>query len=335
MVTTKGRICFSFFFLHSNREPSDVPSDGFRFSELDSKPCYFYTKPMTKKKKKQKKKRYILRRITALACLLLVCCIVLRLTRFHTQNGVPQPLAGETKYIKLLGNYVPVQQGVAVSSFAAADFHMQDNGRLQYTGSTDTLFGIDVSSHQGRIDWQRVAADGVQFAFLRAGSRGYTEGLLYRDERFEENYRGAVQAGIPIGAYFFSQATSVKEAEEEAELLLEILDGRELQYPVVFDWEYVNESARTTPMKPQQVSECCLAFCRIIEDAGYQPMVYFNCYTAYLYYDLTLVDEIPFWAAEFADSPSFYYRYSILQYSCTGSVDGIKGNVDLNLAFIS
>ncbi|MBR5501781.1 MAG: glycoside hydrolase family 25 protein [Oscillospiraceae bacterium] len=267
--------------------------------------------------------------------LLLLVGAALWLICFRKQNGTPQPLAGETKYIKLLGNYVPVQQGVAVSEYAAADFSAAEDGRLHYTGNEDTLFGIDVSSHQGRIDWQRVAADGVEFAFLRAGSRGYTEGLLYRDERFEENYLGATKAGIPVGAYFFSQATSVEEAEAEAELLLDILDGRELQYPVVFDWEYVNETARTTATEPQQVSECCLAFCRIIEKAGYQPMVYFNCYTAYLYYDLNLVDEIPFWAAEFTDSPSFYYNYSILQYSCTGSVDGIKGNVDLNIAFCS
>jgi len=303
---------------------------------LDRAALVFYTIGMAKKKRTTKKQKYLRRRAAAFS--LLAALLVLGgavLVRQFVKGPPVAPIAGETKYVKLLDDYVPVQSGVAPSPYSERDFYVDEAGRLQYAGDAETWFGIDVSSHQGSIDWKRVAQSGVEFAFLRVGSRGYTEGQLYRDTHFERNYNEASAAGLPLGVYFFSQATSVEEAEDEARLLLEILDGRTLEYPVVFDWEYVSEEARTTPMQPQQVSECCRAFCKMVQRAGYTPMVYFNCYTAYLYYDLAAVSDIDFWAAEFTDSPSFYYDYTILQYSCTGSVDGIEGDVDLNLAFVN
>ena len=113
----------------------------------------------------------------------------------------------------------------------------RDGEFLRYESSTVTSqIGIDVSAHQQDIDWQRVAASGVQFAILRAGYRGYTEGSIQEDAYFEQNLAGAIDAGLDVGVYFFSQAMDEQEAREEARFVLDKISGYQLAYPVFFDW---------------------------------------------------------------------------------------------------
>ena len=196
--------------------------------------------------------------------------------------------------------------------------------------------GVDVSAWQGDIDWEQVAASGIEFAMIRLGYRGYEKGQLTEDKYAKQNLTGAKDAGLKVGAYFFSQALSIEEADEEIKFMLEILGEHYLAMPIVLDWEIPSEKARTYgKMDARTLTDIQLHFCKVMTEKGYTPMVYFNCYTAYLYYDLAAVSDIDFWAAEFTDSPSFYYDYTILQYSCTGRVNGIEGDVDLNLAFVN
>ena len=208
------------------------------------------------------------------------------------------------------------------------------SGRISYGGDVDAILGVDVSGWMGTIDWEAVAEDGVHFAILRAGRRGYTEGGLFRDDKFDEYYRGATAAGLDVGAYFFSQATTVAEAEEEARLVLEMLDGRALTLPVFFDWELPAKHARTQSVSAETVTRCALAFFPIIEDAGYTPAWYASMDIAYTRYDLEPLGDYYFWFAQYSGKPTYYYKFNIWQYSSSGKVKGISYDVDLNLMFL-
>lgn len=137
-----------------------------------------------------------------------------------------------------------------------------------------------------------------------------------------------------MGVYFFSQAVTPEEAEEEADYVLDILDGQELAFPVAFDWETIaGDEARTDGLDGETMTRCAAAFCKRIEDAGYRPAVYFNQTQGYLRYDLRELTDYELWLAEYDSAPDFYYHFDLWQYSHTGRVDGIQGDVDLDLAF--
>ena len=190
--------------------------------------------------------------------------------------------------------------------------------------------GIDVSRYQGEIDWQQVKAAGVEFVMIRLGYRGTSEGQLYTDPFFWQNLLGARVAGIKVGAYFFSQALNVEEAEEEATYALNILDGISLDMPLVFDWE---QATRTQDMDARTLTDCTKVFCAAVEDAGYRPMVYFNSFQAKQLLYLEELQAFPWWLAMYDVTMEFPYRMDMWQYSCTGTVPGIDTDVDLNLLF--
>ena len=236
------------------------------------------------------------------------------------------------EYLTYRNHQLPIDGELAVNAWSPSDFSRDDRG---WTLCEGTVTGIDVSSHQGEIDWERVADSGVEFAMIRAGYRGYgPEGKLMEDEKFHTNIQSALAAGLDVGVYFFSQATNVWEAEEEAQLLLRSLEGYPVTYPVVFDWERIHHSAaRTDGVEGKTVTLMAQAFCAQVEQAGYTPGVYFNQDMGYLSFDLSELAEFSFWLAEYDSKPDFYYDFSLWQYSSTGTVDGIQGNVDLNLDF--
>lgn len=195
--------------------------------------------------------------------------------------------------------------------------------------------GIDVSTHQGEIDWQQVRAAGVEFVMIRAGYRGYTGGGIYQDANFTANIEGALAAGLDVGVYFFSQAVSTEEAVEEAKATLEWIADYEITYPVVFDWEEITyDEARTDSVDPETVTQCVKAFCDTVQEAGYIPMVYFNKNQGYDIMNLEELAGYEFWLAGYSESPSFEYAFEMWQYSATGTVTGIQGNVDLNICLV-
>ena len=204
--------------------------------------------------------------------------------------------------------------------------------RMTYTGAAKVSVGIDVSYHQGTIDWKKVAGDGIDFAMLRAGGRYYGSGKVFEDKQFRRNLQGALDAGLEVGVYFFSQATTPQEGLEEARFLLQLLEEVSYQGTVVFDWENIDyDTARTDGVGSAAVTGAALAFCQAVEKAGHQPMIYFNRYIAYLHYDLEEVAQYPFWIAEYGSSPNFRYDFQIWQYTDSGKVDGIQGGVDMNI----
>lgn len=222
------------------------------------------------------------------------------------------------------------------SPFADGAFTYGEDGYLTCL-TAESWLGVDVSEHQGKIQWDKVAQSDVEFAMVRLAYRGWgTEGVIRADARGLDNLQGAADAGLLVGVYFFSQAISVEEAIEEARFVLQLLDGRELDMPVVFDWETVSsEEARTANMDKATLNACALAFCREIEAAGYEAMVYFNLDLARWKFDLLAIQEAgyDFWLAMYSDQMRYAYRVHMWQYTNAGSVPGIKGKVDLNLYF--
>lgn len=208
------------------------------------------------------------------------------------------------------------------------------NGLRQYEDQdTIGIPGIDVSSYQKNIDWQQVKDAGVEFAFIRLGYRGYSSGKLDLDDRFLENMDGAKDAGIGVGVYFFSQALTEEEAIEEAEYVLNWIRGYELEYPIVFDWEEVEEEARTDEMNMLMLTSCALAFCERIEQDGYEAAVYFNQAYGYQQLHLPSLKQFDFWVAAYEETPTFHFDFQIWQYTNQGTVPGIEGPVDLNILF--
>ena len=236
------------------------------------------------------------------------------------------------------GNRVPVYEDVEASQLDAANFLRDENNRVYYADPTVRTFaGIDVSVFQGDIDWNKVKADGIDFVMIRAGFRGYGEsGKLNEDARFRENCQNALAAGLNVGVYFFSQAITQAEAAEEAYFVLDIIKEYNITYPVAYDWETIeyDSTARTRDMTTQQITACANAFCEVIENAGYETVIYFNRELGYFNYDLSKINNYHFWLAEYFSTPSFYYDYKIWQYTDKGSVDGIKGAVDLNISLV-
>jgi GH25 family lysozyme M1 (1,4-beta-N-acetylmuramidase) len=194
--------------------------------------------------------------------------------------------------------------------------------------------GVDVSSYQHDIDWETVREAGVEFAFIRAGYRGYGSGALAEDANFYQNIEGALAAGIDVGVYFYSQALTVEEAVEEADMVLNMVSGYSLTYPIVYDWEIVyGDSARTDSISVETLTDCTVAFCERIAAAGYTPMVYQNKRTSLLKLDLPELTDYDFWLAEYGDEATYYYNYDIWQYTSEGQIPGIEGDVDINICF--
>ena len=195
------------------------------------------------------------------------------------------------------------------------------------------VLGVDVSSHQGEIDWEQVRDAGMEFAIIRLGYRGYTSGGVYEDDCALANLEGARAAGLKVGAYFYSQALDEGEARREAQFCLDLLAGQMLDLPVVYDWEFAGADTRSANMTSDALMACTRAFCREVEEAGYEAMVYFNPHLAENLLRLEELQEYPFWLAMYTDQMTWPYDVEMWQYTATGSVPGIEGDADINLWF--
>lgn len=229
-------------------------------------------------------------------------------------------------------------QGVPISTYNEDNFRTDSKGLKYYyeNGELASYTGIDISVYNGDIDFNAVKKYGIDFVIVRLGGRGYgQEGVIFEDENALKNIRQAKSAGLMVGAYFFSQAITAEEAKEEAEFCLELLNGIYLDYPLVFDWEQIDsaESPRTEDISPEVLTECAKAFCDTVNKGGYIPCLYTDSKKAYMKFDLSKLKDIDIWYAFYNDEPDMYYNYMMWQYSCTGTVDGIDGDVDLNICF--
>ena len=233
-------------------------------------------------------------------------------------------------------HFVPISDKLKKHNYKTENL-MVSGDEIVYTenGQATSYKGIDVSKYNGAIDWSKVAADGVEFAFIRVGIRGYgAEGRLVEDEGFEENVENALSNGIKVGVYFFSQATTVEEAIEEAEFVKQIIAPYKIECPVVFDVEKVADSeGRMNKISVEERTQMAITFCEEIEKAGYKPMIYYNMEMAALMLDLEQLEEYDKWFAYYNKDIYFPYDFKIWQYTDKGKVAGIETDVDLNIAF--
>ena len=197
---------------------------------------------------------------------------------------------------------------------------------------TNQLRGIDVSKYQGNINWSAVKSSGIDFAIIRAGYRGYGTGALVEDSKFKANIQGATAAGIPVGVYFYSQAVTEEEAREEALMVIGLVKGYKISYPIYFDTEKVaGDTGRADGLSAAQRTACAVAFCETIRAAGYTAGVY--SYRDWFYYSLNYanISKYRIWIAQYRSTLDFKYNYQIWQYTSSGSVNGISGRVDMNI----
>lgn len=193
-----------------------------------------------------------------------------------------------------------------------------------------TARGIDVSKFQGTIDWNAVKADGITFAIIRCGYRGYGTGALVEDSTYRQNIQGAINAGLKVGVYFYSQAINEAEAVEEASMVLSLVSGYSLPLGVYYDTESV-AGGRANAISAAQRTACAVAFCETIRNAGYKAGVY--SYASWFYNALNFanISKYNIWIAQYRDTLSFNYKYNIWQYTGSGRVSGISTAVDMNI----
>ncbi len=233
-------------------------------------------------------------------------------------------------------HFVPINRELKLNDYTEESLNILETGELQYleNGQVVSRKGIDVSKHQGEIDWQQVAADGVEYAFIRVGLRGYGTGKLVEDEYFEQNITGALGAGIKVGVYFYSQAVNETELLEEANFVLEKIAPYRVECPVVYDVEKVSGAeGRMNSLTVEERTNLTLLFCQTIENAGYKPMIYHNMEMGALMLDLSALEEYDKWFAYYNQDFYYPYQYEIWQYTDSGTVNGIEGPVDLNISF--
>ena len=188
--------------------------------------------------------------------------------------------------------------------------------------------GVDVSVYQGNIDWNKAKADGIEFAIMRAG---YGKYVSQKDKYFDQNMKNAKAAGLPCGVYWFSYALTPEDAIKEADACYEVIKNYKLEYPVSFDME--TESQMKLPK--ETVAQIIEAFCGRMESYGYYTTLY--TYASFLNYkvDDRIFDKYDIWVAHYNTSkPAFNRNYGLWQYSCTGSVWGITGNVDRDYVYL-
>lgn len=299
--------------------------------------------------RRAKRRRSVTPLLLLLAALLvvggIVAAVVLSLRNKPAQpEPETDPHAGQV-YVNDGANsvWLTPHEGVAASGVTPDQFRRDTNDdgsagqRVRYLGTEyATRWGVDVSNHQGVIDWAALKRQGVDFAYLRIGLRGYGEkGTLYPDRSFQRNYDSATAAGIDVGVYMFSQATNSREAAEEAAYVLQLLEGRKLALPVYYDWEPVHsDDSRTAQSGQLLLTSQARTFCSLVEQGGYEAGVYMNRQQGYYRYDLSALADYRLWIADYGDYADFYYRFDVWQYSADGALDGVGTIVDLNVEFV-
>lgn len=198
--------------------------------------------------------------------------------------------------------------------------------------NTGTVMGIDISKHNGNIDWNAVKNSGVQYVILRCGYRGSASGVLVEDQKFKRNIQGATAAGLKVGIYFFSQAVNEVEAVEEASMTLSLIKNYRITYPVYIDVESAN--GRADGISKAARTSVINAFCQTIRNSGYTPGLYANKNWLTEKINTGALGGCKIWLAQYVAAPTYGGRYEMWQYSSRGSIAGIKGNVDLNVSYM-
>lgn len=201
--------------------------------------------------------------------------------------------------------------------------------------SGNARVGIDVSKWNKTIDWEKVKEAGVEFAIIRCGYRGASTGALVLDPMYEQNIRGAIEADIPVGVYFFTQAVDEVEAVEEASMVIRLIEDYDVDYPVFLDSESAGGRGRVDGLEAEERTRIHKAFLDTVKASGYETGIYGSRNWLNEQVDMEELSDYRTWLAEYAEIPAYDGYYHMWQYTSKGSVDGIETRVDLNLCYMN
>lgn len=233
--------------------------------------------------------------------------------------------------------WVEINDKLAVNSYDTAKFVYQ-NPQMKYyvNGKQASWFGVDISSKQGIVDFEKLKKAGVDFVMIKVGGRGYSSGNIVLDSSYKDYMNGAKNAGLGIGVYFYSQAVDKDEVCEEAETLLELIKDYPVKYPVVFDMESVEgDVARTDALDVSTRTELARIFLKTIKAEGYTPMLYGDKEWLVTKLDLEKLQDYDVWLSQETDTPDYPYEYTMWQYNKSGTVSGISGTAGLNISLVN
>ena len=232
--------------------------------------------------------------------------------------------------------WVTISQYLPKSDYDYTNLICKDNRMEYYVDGTKVSYvGVDISKYQDYIDFNKVKKDGIDYVMIRLGARGYGTGQIIADEYFFDNIKRAKDAGLDVGVYFSSQAITVEEAQEEAQLVIDSVGEYHLEYPVAFDMGFVdNDTARIEALSKSEKTEIALAFLQKITESGFTGCIYGDKEWLIKEVDLSKLTEYDFWLKQEGDLPDYPYKFSMWQYSRKGSVNGISGFVSLNISFV-
>lgn len=262
------------------------------------------------------------------------------------QPGFIVPASPMPVKVKARVEYVAIGDiALLIKTEEEVDALAEDGGRItenmDFAGPTEFRVtsnakpGIDVSRWNEEINWNKVKDEGVEYAIIRAGYRGSVTGALVEDWYFKKNVEGAIAAGIPVGLYFFTQATTEVEAVEEASMVLSLCKNYDITYPIFIDTEGAGGNGRADELDKKTRTSICQAFCQTIRSAGYQSGIYASKNWLINNIDTSVLpDNIYIWLAEYGDAVTYDGKYHMWQYTSSGRILGIEGRVDLNLSFL-
>jgi len=228
------------------------------------------------------------------------------------------------------------KNGIYYHNFDLSKLKLENDKFYYEDDNYYSILGVDVSTFQKEVDYKVLKDEGIEFVYIRAGYRGSSSGNLFIDEMMETHYSNAKKEGLLIGFYFYSQAINVDEAIEEAKFLLDITKEYETDLPYCFDGEKsMNQLARTNFIIPEIKEDVMHTFSNTIIENGNDVIIYANKEYINKNYNIKELVSYKLWYAQYALKPDYLYPFYIWQYTNTGEINGIKGNADLNIMFIS
>ncbi len=230
----------------------------------------------------------------------------------------------------LISPYLPKHEYDFTKLVCQSDLmkYYEDGRQVSYVGA-------EISKYQDYVDYVKLKKAGIDYVMIRVGARGYGSGQLVEDEKFSDNIKRATDAGLQVGVYFSSQAITVEEAVEEAQFVIEKLDGYKLTYPVAFDMGFVdNDTARIEDLTKAERTEITKTFLDTVSAEGYKTMIYADKEWLIKEIDMSKLTAYDVWLEQHQDVPDHPYRFTMWNYTDAGTVDGIVGYTDLSISFI-
>lgn len=256
------------------------------------------------------------------------------ITSIQVRQEIEYRVLDDIEYMIMTENDIDVEKEDKAVNGAEEAADGSENTELAFDRGSARL-GIDVSKWNKIIDWDKVKAEGIEFAIIRCGYRGASSGALVLDPMFETNIRGAIGADVPVGVYFFTQAVDEVEAVEEASMVIRLIEDYDVDYPVFLDSESAGGRGRADWLDADERTKIHKAFLQTISSAGYETGIYGSRNWLNNEVNMTGLSDYRTWLAEYAEIPAYDGYYHMWQYTSKGTVDGIETRVDLDLCYMN